>query len=144
MSRYLIVTHQTASTPELRSRVAELVAADPGAEFAILVPEHPEENFSWDGERVDVAERQAEMASAELAELAGAHIVRTSVGSSDPLDAIANELDAHPGYDAIVISTLHIGVSRWLRMDLIHQAARRFDLPVIHVETQETGRFAQR
>ncbi|MEX2178290.1 MAG: hypothetical protein WD801_06240 [Gemmatimonadaceae bacterium] len=142
MPRYLIVAHQTASTPELQSRVAELVAKDRDAEFAILVPELPEENFSWEGERVDIAEQRAEAAKAQLTEAAGAKVVRASVGSSDPLAAIGNELEAHPGYDAIVISTLHIGVSRWLRMDLIHQAGRKFDLPIIHVETQETGRVA--
>ena len=144
MPRYLIVAHQTAATPELQSRVAELVAEDPNAEFAILVPELPEENFSWDGESVDIAAQHAEAAKAQLSEVAGANVVRTSVGSSDPLQAIAGELRAHPGYDALVISTLHIGVSRWLRMDLIHQAGRKFDLPIIHVETQRTETAAHR
>jgi nucleotide-binding universal stress UspA family protein len=144
MTRYLIVAHQTASTPELRDRVASLIADAPDAEFAILVPALPQENFSWEGENVDVAEQRADSARAELSELVGAHVVRSSVGPSDPLHAIENELEAHGGYDAIVISTLHIGVSRWLRTDLIHQAARKFDLPVIHVETQETGSAVHR
>jgi hypothetical protein len=39
VSRYLIVTHKTAFSAELRDKVGELVARDASAEFAILVPE---------------------------------------------------------------------------------------------------------
>jgi hypothetical protein len=39
MAQYLIVTHKTAFATELRDKVGELAAADPTAEFAILVRE---------------------------------------------------------------------------------------------------------
>jgi hypothetical protein len=35
--------------------------------------------------------------------------------------------------DEIILSTLAPGVSKWLKRDLPHRLARRFDLPVIHV-----------
>ncbi len=41
MSIYLIVTHQTALSLGLHRRVRALVEEDPGAEFALLVPEVP-------------------------------------------------------------------------------------------------------
>lgn len=134
MSRFLIVAHHTALTRELQDKVRALAAGDPAAEFAILVPEDPEQNYSWEGESVDVAQLRAETASEVLQETTGVNVVRAAVGADDPLKAIGDELAAHPGYDGLVICTLPLGISRWLRMDVIHQVSRRFGLPVAHVE----------
>lgn len=125
MSRYLIVTHKTAFSAELRDKVGELVARDASAEFAILVP--------WDDESVDDAGWRAERAQLLLEETVNAKVVRISVGSSDPLQDIGDELNAHPDYDTLVICTLPPGASRWLRLDLVQQAKRKFGLPIIHV-----------
>ena len=133
MSRYLIVTHQTAFSTELRQKVGELVAGDGAAEFAILVPEVQSLDYSWEGESVDVAGQRAESARLLLEESLNAKVIRTAVGSSDPLRAIGDEVRVHPGYDTLVICTLPPGASRWLRLDLVHQAERKFHLPVIHV-----------
>jgi hypothetical protein len=125
VSRYLIVTHKTAFSAELRDKVGELVARDTSAEFGILVP--------WDDESVDVAGWRAESAQLLLEETLNAKVVSISVGSSDPLQAIGDELSAHLAYDTLVICTLPPGVSRWLRLDLVQQAERKFGLPIIHV-----------
>ncbi len=82
---------------------------------------------------VDVAQQRAEAAKAALEATAGARVVRIAVGVSDPLQAIADELLAHPDYDTLVICTLPPGVSRWLKWDLVHRAERRFGRRVIHV-----------
>jgi hypothetical protein len=133
VSRYLIVTHKTAFSAELRDKVEELVARDASAEFAILVPEVLSVDYSWEGKSVDVAGQRAESARLLLEETLNAKVVRTSVGSYDPLRAIGDELSAHPAYDTLVICTLPPGASRWLRLDLVHQAERKFGLPIIHV-----------
>jgi hypothetical protein len=133
MSRYLVVTHQTALSPALQRKVSALVAEDPAAEFAVLVPEAPGPPLTWEGETVDVARQRAEAASTLLEEKAQARIVRTAVGAPEPLQAIADELRAQPGYDTLVICTLPPGVSRWLKLDLVHRAERKFGLRVIHV-----------
>lgn len=133
MARYLIVTNKTALTTELHAKVAELVAADPEAQFAILVPEAPSENYTWEGETISEARQNAEALRATLEGTVGANVGRVMVGADDPLLAIANELHTHAAYDTLVICTLPLGVSRWLRLDLVHQAARKFGLPVIHV-----------
>jgi predicted RNase H-like HicB family nuclease len=134
MARYLVVTHQTALSPDLQRRVSALVAEDPAAEFAVLVPEAPGLAFTWEGETVDVARQRAEAAKTLLEETARARVVRTAVGASEPLQAITDELLARPGgYDTLVICTLPPGISRWLKLDLVHRAERKFGLPVIHV-----------
>ena len=133
MSRYLIVTHQTALSPDLQRTVRALVAEDPAAEFAVLVPEAPGLSFTWEGETVDVARHRAEAAKTLLEETARARVFRTAVGVPEPLQAITDELLMHPGYDALVICTLPPGISRWLKLDLVHRAERKFGLRVIHV-----------
>ena len=133
MSRYLIVTHQTALSPDLQRKVSALVAEDPAAEFAVLVPEAPGLPLTWEGETVDVAGQRAEAAKTLLEETTRARVFRTAVGAPEPLQAITDELRMHPGYDTLVICTLPPRVSRWLKLDLVHRAERKFGLRVIHV-----------
>ncbi len=139
MSRYLVVTHQTALSPDLQRKVSALVAEDPTAEFAVLVPEAPGSPITWEGETVDVARQRAEAAKATLEETAGARVFRTAVGAPEPLQAITDELQMHPGYDTLVICTLPPGVSRWLKLDLVHRAERKFGLRVIHVVAEASA-----
>jgi hypothetical protein len=136
VSRYLIVTHQTARSPELQQKVADLIAEDPNAEFAILVPESAPHDLSWEGEHIDVARQQAEASQHVLSQNVGAKIVRTTAGVEDPLKAIEAELKGHKDYDKLLICTLPVGRSRWLRRDVIRNAQKRFGLPVIHVIAQ--------
>jgi hypothetical protein len=133
MSRYLVVTHQTALSPDLQRKVKALVAEDPAAEFALLVPEAPGLPITWEGETADVAVQRAEASKMLLEETAGARVFRTAVGAPDPLRAITDELQTQPGYDVLVICTLPPGISRWLKLDLVHRAERKFGLRVIHV-----------
>src|SRR4051794_26713389 len=133
MSRYLIVTHQTARSLELQSKVAALIEKDPSAEFAILVPEEDGQTRSWEGESVDVVQQRGEAAAEQLHHNVGANVVRIVVGSSDPLKAIGQELVGHHDYTTILICTLPPGTSRWLKRNLVRDAERRFGLPVIHV-----------
>ena len=133
MSRYLVVAHQTALSSALHRKVSALVAEDHAAEFAVLVPEAPGPPLTWEGETVDVARQRAEAARTLLEEKAQARVVRIAVGAPEPLQAITDELRAQPGYDTLVICTLPPGVSRWLRLDLVHRAERKFGLRVIHV-----------
>ena len=131
MSSYLIVAHQTAQSRELLDKVAALVAEDAATEFAILVPER-DLTSSWEGEGVDIALQHADAARDHF-EQAGARIVRTSVGVSDPLRAIEQELSGHQEYSAVIICTLPRAASHWLKRDLIGKARKKFGLPIIHV-----------
>jgi len=133
MSRYLVVTHQTALSPDLQRQVSALIAKDPSAEFAVLVPQTPGPPSTWEGETIDVAKQRADAAKTLLEESVHARVVHTAIGDQDPLQAITDELRSNPGYDTLVICTLPPGISRWLKLDLVHRAERKFHLPVIHV-----------
>lgn len=133
MSKYLVVTHQTALSPALQQTVRALAAKDTSAEFALLVPEAPVGATTWEGETVDGAKQRAEAAKALFEDTAQARVFRTAVGVPDPLQAISDELRAQPGYETLVICTLPPGISRWLRLDLVHRVERKFGLRVIHV-----------
>jgi hypothetical protein len=133
VSRYLIVTYQTAFSAELREKVAELMAGDTTAEFAIVLPDPHSVDFTWEGETVDIANQRAQAAKSLLEDKLNAKVTRAVVGSSDPLRAIGDELGSQPAYDTLVICTLPPGVSRWLHLDVVHHAERKFGLPTIHV-----------
>ena len=132
MARYLIVAHQTAGSPELLERVRALAAADPAATFTLLVPATPTGHLlhNW-----ELARRRAGEAMASLA-AAGVPVAEARVGSHSPLEAVGDELQAHPGYDRIVLSTFPPGVSRWLKGNLPAILERRFRVPVDHVTSQ--------
>jgi hypothetical protein len=138
MARYLIVAHQTAGSPELLERVKALAAADPEASFTLLVPATPTGHLlhNWEeGEAKQLARRRAEEAARRLTE-AGIRVTAARIGSHSPLEAVGDELQAHPGYDRIVLSTFPPGVSRWLKGNLPAILERRFRLPVDHVTSQ--------
>ena len=138
MARYLIVAHQTAGSPELLERVRALAGADPGAEFTLLVPATPTGHLlhNWEeGEARQLARRRASEAMATLS-AAGIPVAAARVGSHSPLEAVGDELQVHPGYDRIVLSTFPPGVSRWLKGNLPAILERRFRLPVDHVVAQ--------
>ena len=138
MSQYLVVAHQTATSPELLQRLLKLAADDPQAAFTILVPATPVTHLLvWEeGETQAFARNRAREAKA-LYESCGLNVVRTVVGDGSPLLAIGDELRRRSyGYDVIVLSTLPPGISRWFRLDVHNQAEQKFNLPVIHVVAQ--------
>ena len=138
MTHYLVVAHQTATSAELLQRVSELAADDPTTIFTLVVPATPVVHLlTWaEGETNEIA-RQRAAAARERFEASGLKVAQAKVGDGSPLLAIGDELRAHPGeYDAVVLSTLPPGVSRWLRLDVHHLAERNFGLPVIHVVAQ--------
>ncbi len=135
MAHYLVVAHQTAGSAELRERMLELSQEDPAAEFTILVPATPPANLLvWEeGEAKEIARQRAEESQRSM-EHAGLKVRAARVGDHEPLQAIGDELGAHSGYRAVVISTFPAGVSRWLKMDLVSRARRSFpQLRIIHV-----------
>lgn len=138
MAQYLIVAHQTATSPELLDRVSELAGQDPVASFTILVPATPVVHLlTWEeGETNEIASQRGREAKS-LFEARGLKVAETKVGDDSPLLAIEDELSAQPGkYDAIVLSTLPPGISRWLRLDVHNQAERKFGIPVFQVLAQ--------
>jgi hypothetical protein len=78
----------------------------------------------------DEAQQVLEVALPKLSEAAGQEVTG-SIGDAEPLMAIQDAVNLGD-YDEIIISTLPLGISRWLKLDLISKA-RGLGLPVTHV-----------
>ena len=128
----LVVAHQTAATAGLLDAVRERAQRGP-ATFHLVVPQQahgihklvdPEDSGA------DEAQRVLEVALPRLSDAAGQEVTG-SIGDAEPLMAIQDAVNLG-GYDEIIISTLPLGLSRWLKLDLVSKA-RGLGLPVTHV-----------
>jgi hypothetical protein len=129
----LVVAHQTAATPGLLDAIR--ARAQRGeASFHLVVPRQPHGFHRMvdpheAGE--DEAQHVLDAALPKLSEAAGSH-VSGELGDAEPLMAIEDAINLGD-YDEIIISTLPLGVSRWLKLDLISKT-KALGLPVTHVE----------
>ncbi len=131
-ARILVVAHQTAATSALLDAVRERAGRGP-AGFHLVVPRQPHgmHRFVDPQDAGDDEARQAlEAALPKLSEAAGSPVTG-DLGDAEPLMAIHDAINLGR-YDEIIISTLPLGVSRWLKLDLVSKA-RALGLPVTHV-----------
>jgi hypothetical protein len=129
-AQVLIVAHRTAATPLLLNAVRAR-AARSECSFTLLVPRP-----YWDPD-TEEAEATLELAIPLIEEAAGGH-VDGLIGDSDPYVAV-REVVPRLGIDEIIVSTLPVRVSRWLRRDLPHRV-EEFGLPVTVVTAQQSDR----
>jgi len=133
MSRYLVVAHKTAESPELLEALLDIARSDPGAEFELLVPASPARPLvSEVREDRRIADERAASAARRLA-ATGLTVVSAGAGDANVVDAIRDHLTLHSGYHALVLATLPPGISHWLRMDVVARAERLLGKPVVHV-----------
>jgi GABA permease len=132
MRHYLVVANQTLGGQPLADKVKDLMAAGP-CRFHVVVPAtHPRHHMTWtEGEATAIARGRLEAAITRLRGM-GAE-VDGEVGDARPVDAVGDAIRSGPRFDAIVLSTLPPGLSRWLGQDLPHRLERNFGLPVIHL-----------
>lgn len=139
MRRYLVVANQTLGGAHLTEKVRGTLGAGP-CSFHVLVPATPPGHFAtWtEGEAVAVAQERLDAALIRFKEL-GAE-AGGEVGDPNPLQAISDAL-LEQTFDEIILSTLPLGASRWLKQDLPHRVERTFSIPVTHVvgEVEESG-----
>jgi hypothetical protein len=128
----LVVAHQTAATQGLLDAVRERAAKGP-AQFHLVVPRQPH-GLHKAVDPIEAGEAEArqvlEDALPKLSEAAGSE-VDGSIGDPEPLMAIQDAVNLG-SYDEIIISTLPLGISRWVKLDLVSKA-RGLGLPVTHV-----------
>ena len=135
MARYLLVAHQTADSPELTRATLQILAEDPDATFVVLIPATPVvHGWLWEeGETKRVASARGQQAASRLRAL-GITVISTKVGDAEPVYAVGDELRLGSHYEAVVISTLPPGVSRWLKMDVLSRLRKQFpSLRVINI-----------
>jgi hypothetical protein len=129
----LVVAHQTAATSGLLDAVRERAQRSP-ARFHLVVPQQAHgmhKVVDPQDAGVDEAQRVLDHALPRLSEAAGGEVTG-SIGDPEPLMALHDAVNLGD-YDEIIISTLPLGISRWLKLDLVSKA-RGLGLPVTHVE----------
>lgn len=131
MKHILIVANQTASGEHLR-RVVRARIHEGACRFTLLVPATaPPGHLTWT-EHAALEEANARLDEALAGLRALGAQVDGLVGDRRPILAIDDFLRTGE-VDEIIVSTLPVGASRWLRQDLPRRVARTFDVKVTHV-----------
>lgn len=150
MGRYLIVANQTTGGAELERAIRTRIEAgqnqfyvvvpmiDPGDEApkrepdaaaSTGAPSEPEADATEDPR--GRAERRLASMLDKIESLGGE--AEGEVGDSDPAEAVQAVVDREV-FNEVIISTLPVGISRWLKLDLPSKTRRMVDCPVTTVE----------
>ncbi len=135
-ARVLVVANRTAESPELLEALRTRTVQGP-CEFTLLVPATPH-GIAWAADMHaggDEAEVHREAFVEELRQ-EGLDVANARVGDPDPLAAIQDECNFNT-YDELIVSTLPLHVSKWLKVDLPRKARAATGLPVTHVVGSE-------
>ena len=132
MARILVVANRTAESPELleamRAKGTEhdYVLVVPASAGAFEKAADPDAARSHAEPHLDAALQKFK---------AEGFNVEGSIGDSDPAAAVQDACN-FAEFDEIIISTLPLRASKWLKMDLPSKAQRATGLPVTHIETK--------
>jgi hypothetical protein len=133
MARILVVANRTAESPDL---LEALKSRGDGNEFVLVVPASGhglEKAADPDAARVHTEphlRKALEKLRAEGLRIEGI------VGDGDPLAAVQDAVNfGH--FDEVIVSTLPVRASKWLKLDLPTRVGRATGLPVSHVETKQ-------
>jgi hypothetical protein len=144
--RVLVVANQTLGTPALDACIRARLEVGPST-FHLLAPTEPVLSSAGGDDfgdpvlystvatsRSEEAARDRLYATLELLHAAG--IAATGeVVIQDPVDSVLAAMASRP-FDEIVLSTLPVGASRWLRRDLPSRLQRAVQLPLTVVIEQ--------
>ncbi len=131
-ARVLVVANRTAESPELLEALKER-AARGACEFTLLVPSTPH-GLAWAADMHSGEDEAQDHRRAFVEELRdeGLDVADAKVGDPDPLAAVSDECNFNE-YDELIVSTLPLKMSKWLRVDLPSKARAATGLPVTHV-----------
>ncbi|HUC33671.1 MAG TPA: hypothetical protein VMS14_09725 [Ilumatobacteraceae bacterium] len=134
MRRYLVVAHQTLTSPEVLDTM-RVRAGEEETVFHLVVPLHHGEGWTWtEGHDRAVATRRIDEASQQMA--SAGLTVTGEIGATDsPVNCVDDVLrrDGVEVYDGIIVSTLPVTVSKWLKLDVPSRIQRLTTLPVEHI-----------
>jgi hypothetical protein len=135
-AKVLVVANRTAESPELLTALQERATHGP-CEFTLLVPSTPQ-GLTWAADMHAGGAQAEDHRSAFIQELReeGLDVAEAKVGDPDPLAAVCDECNFNE-YDEVIVSTLPLKLSKWLRIDLPRKARAATGLPVTHVVGSE-------
>src|SRR5262245_27241884 len=119
MRSYLVVANRTLGGPQLIAEVTARARAEE-SKFHVVVPatsEHGHHNWT-EGQAHAQAQQRLDEALVRFAE-AGVDMTG-EVGDESPSRAVGDAL-LRDHYDAIILSTLPPGASKWMKRDLPHR-----------------------
>lgn len=131
MAKVLIIANETVGGRKLVEAVRAR-AQEGDAEFVLVVPQNRPRHggIIYDEAVRDAAQVRVDLAQqflrSEGVELIG------EVGDEDPYEAAMDAIDEHHP-DEVIVSTLPLSASGWLRRDLVQRIAESSSLPVKHV-----------
>jgi len=128
MSTILIIANETLASPSLAQAVNERLAGG-SAEFVVVVPATPiEHRLTWDeDEAIAAAQERLDGLLERLRDLGAT--ASGEVGNRDPVTAARDAILTRP-VDEVILSTLPIARSRWLRQDVPSKLRSAMDVPV--------------
>lgn len=136
MKSILVVANQTAESDELLGALK--ARADEGeCEFTLLVPATPH-GLSWAADMFAGGQEAEDHLQAMVERLrkTGLPIREAKVGDPDALAAVQDVCN-FADYDEVIVSTLPLHLSKWLKVDLPHKLEHATGLPVLHVEASK-------
>jgi nucleotide-binding universal stress UspA family protein len=135
MPTYLVVANLTLGGDSLLDILRDRASRGP-CRFHVLVPASADPSGWVHSEEDDVAaaHRRLEAATQRFSALGEQVEVSGEVGDR-PIDAVLDVV-RREDIDEIILSTLPVGVSKWLRIDLVSRIQRAVDIPVTHVVGQ--------
>jgi hypothetical protein len=133
MSRYLIIANQPRLGSSLLGMIRARAAGDRSS-FHVVVPATPPKGgTTWSEGRAHAL--AAERLASVLARLRSLGVqVDGEIGDASPLLAVSDAL-RRSSFDAIILSTLPAGPSRWVRFDLPSRMQASFAVPVLDTES---------
>jgi hypothetical protein len=138
MPTILVVANETVGGANLLATVRERAQADPTTRFRLVVPRsRPRSGLViYDDAVRDAAQVRVDLARSFMAR--DGLQVDGEVGDPDPFTATMDAV-RDGGIDEIIISTLPVTSSGWLKRDLVERIRDATGLPVTHVVTDLAG-----
>jgi hypothetical protein len=131
MRSYLIVANETLASPTLAAAVADRISSG-DASFHVVVPATPiQHGLTWDEAEAQAAASERLAAVLVRLRALGAE-ASGEVGSKDPVAAVRDALRQREA-DEIILSTLPVGISRWLGQDVPTRMKNAVRVPVVVV-----------
>jgi hypothetical protein len=133
MARILVVANKTAESPDL---LEAMRAKGMDHDYVLVVPASGgvlEKAADPDAAR----EHTQPHLDAALEKMRSEGFkVEGSIGDGDPVAAVQDAAN-FDHFDEVIVSTLPLHLSKWVKLDLPSKAERATGLPVTHVETKE-------